>query len=134
MGFLALQLCFQFVDTNPKLDSEKNGVCIGIYRVFRGCACRGVGDYIYIYTNPSLLSTHWGLLTKGPDVENLGLEMCMDESLGRRYLSLTAWHGSGLADKRNHIQQSYSYPSSVKKANRSVKGSSPGHGYSQNQK
>ena len=50
--FCVLHMCFQSVETAPKLDSEKNGVCIGIYSVFKGCACRGGGDpiYIYIYT------------------------------------------------------------------------------------
>ena len=38
--FCVLHLCFQSVETAPKLDSEENGVCIGIYSVFRGCACR----------------------------------------------------------------------------------------------
>ena len=44
-------MCFQTVETAPKLDSEKNGVCIGIYSVSKGCACRrgGVTIYIYIY-------------------------------------------------------------------------------------
>ena len=48
--FGVLHLCFQSVETAPTLDSEKNGVCIGIYGVFKGCACRrGVTIYIYIY-------------------------------------------------------------------------------------
>ena len=72
--------------------------------------------YIYIYATLPLLSTHLGLLNRVFGVENPGLAMCMDESLGHRYLSLAALHGSGLADRRNQIQQSYSHPSSVKKA------------------
>ena len=47
--FCVLHLCFQSVETAPKLDSEKNGVCIGIYSVSKGCACRGGGDHIYTY-------------------------------------------------------------------------------------
>ena len=47
--FCVLHLCFQSVATAPKLDSEKNGVCIGIYSVFKGCACRGGGDHIFLY-------------------------------------------------------------------------------------
>ena len=50
MDFCVLHLCFQSVDTAPKLDSEKNGVCIGIYSVFRGVrVVGGVTMYIYIY-------------------------------------------------------------------------------------
>ena len=46
--FCVLHLCFQSVETAPKLDSEKTGVCIGIYSVFKGRACRrGVTIYIY---------------------------------------------------------------------------------------
>ena len=71
--------------------------------------------YIYIYATPHLLSTRLGLLNRSFGVENLGLDMCMDESLSHRYLSLAASHGAGLADGRSQIQQSYSYPSSVKK-------------------
>ena len=41
--FWVLQLCFQSVETDPKLDSEKTSVCVGIYSAFKGCA------YIYIY-------------------------------------------------------------------------------------
>ena len=44
-----LQLCFQYVETDPKLDSEKGSVCVGIYSVFKGCACRRGGDHMYIY-------------------------------------------------------------------------------------
>ena len=47
--FCVLHLCFQSVETAPKLDSEKSGVCIGIYSVFKGCASRRGGDHIYIY-------------------------------------------------------------------------------------
>ena len=47
--FLCSTLVFQSVETAPKLDSEKNGVCIGIYTVFKGCASRRGGDHIYIY-------------------------------------------------------------------------------------
>ena len=89
--------------------------------------------YIYIYMLPPLLSTHLGPLNRVFGVESRGLEMCMDESLALRCLSLAASHGFGLADRRNQIQRSYSYPSSVKKADQSVKGNSPGHGYSQSQ-
>ena len=46
--FCVLHLCFQSVETAPKLDSEKNGVCIGIYSVFKGCV------YIYVYTSISI--------------------------------------------------------------------------------
>ena len=58
--FFVLHLCFQSVETAPKLDSEKNGVCISIYSVFKGCACRRGGDHIkqkkniYIYIYPHL--------------------------------------------------------------------------------
>ena len=48
-GFWVLQLCFQSVETDPKLDSEKGSVCLGIYNVFKGCACHTGGDHIYIY-------------------------------------------------------------------------------------
>ena len=34
--FCVLHLCFKSVETAPKLDSEKNGVCIGICSVFKG--------------------------------------------------------------------------------------------------
>ena len=48
--FCVLHLCFQSVETAPKLDSEAKGVCIGIYSVLKGLACRrGVTIYIYIY-------------------------------------------------------------------------------------
>ena len=40
---LRVHLCFQSVETAPKLDSEKSGVCIGVYSVFKGCACRRGG-------------------------------------------------------------------------------------------
>ena len=49
MDFCVLHLCFQSVETAPKLDSEKNGVCIGIFSVFKGCARRRGGDHIYVY-------------------------------------------------------------------------------------
>ena len=38
------------METAPTLDSEKTGVCIGIYCVFKGCACRRGGDHIHRYT------------------------------------------------------------------------------------
>ena len=47
--FCVLHLCFQTVETAPKLDWGKKGVCIGIYSVFKGCACRRGGVTIYIY-------------------------------------------------------------------------------------
>ena len=47
--FCVLYLCFQSVETAPKLDSEKNGVCSSIYSAFKRCACRRGGDHIYIY-------------------------------------------------------------------------------------
>ena len=48
--FSVLHLCLESVETAPKLDSEKNGVCISIYSVFKGCACRRrQGEHIYIY-------------------------------------------------------------------------------------
>ena len=51
LGFWVLQLCFRTVETDPKLDSEKGRVCVGIYSVFKGCACRRwVTRYIYICT------------------------------------------------------------------------------------
>ena len=102
---------------------------LGLIRCLRirTCIHRCISLYIYIYMYMLPLNRVFG-------VENLGLEMCMDESLGHRYLSLAASHGSGLADRRSPIQQSYLHPSSVKKANQSVKGKSPGHGYSQSQK
>ena len=47
-GFL--QLCFQSVEADRKFDSEKDSVCVGIYSVFKGCACRrGVTIYVYIH-------------------------------------------------------------------------------------
>ena len=36
LDFCVLHLCIQSVETAAKLDSEKNGVCIGIYSVSRG--------------------------------------------------------------------------------------------------
>ena len=50
LGFRVLQLCFQSVETDPTLDSEKGSVCVGIYSVFKGCACRG-GVTIHTYTH-----------------------------------------------------------------------------------
>ena len=47
--FCVLHLCFQTVEAAPKLDSEKSGVCNGIYSVFKGCACRRGGDHIHMY-------------------------------------------------------------------------------------
>ena len=48
--FCVLHLCFQSVETAPRLDSEKtNGVCISVYSVFKGCACRSGGDHMYVY-------------------------------------------------------------------------------------
>ena len=44
-GFLGFWI-FGFA---PKLDSEKQGVCTGIHSVFKGSACRGGGDHIYMY-------------------------------------------------------------------------------------
>ena len=106
------------------------------FRVCTSKSCTYIYTHIYLHIYicyPPLLSTHLGLLNRVLGVEDLGLEMCMDESLGHKYLSLAASHGSGLADRRRQLQQSYSYPSSVKKANpnQSVKGNSPGHGDSQ---
>ena len=49
LGFWVLQLCFQSVETDPKLDSEKGSVCVGIYSGFEGSACRRGGIYIYTY-------------------------------------------------------------------------------------
>ena len=40
-------MCSQSVETDRKLDSEKGSVCVGIYSVFKGCACHGGGDHIY---------------------------------------------------------------------------------------
>ena len=49
-GFWVLQLCFQSVEADPQLDSQKGSVCVGIYSVLKGCACRwGVTIYVYIY-------------------------------------------------------------------------------------
>ena len=53
--FCVLHLCFQSVETAPKLDSQKNGVCIGIYSGFKGCACRG-GVTIYIYMRGEIVT------------------------------------------------------------------------------
>ena len=60
--FCVLHLCFQSVEAAPKLDSEKNGVCIGIYSAFKGCVHvvgGGGGDhiYVYIYTGARFLKT-----------------------------------------------------------------------------
>ena len=57
-----------------------------------------VCTYVYMHMLPPLLSTHLGLVIRIFGLENLGLGMCMDESLGHRYLSLAASHGFGLAD------------------------------------
>ena len=48
MDFWVLQLCFQSVETDPKLDSEGVSVCVGIYGAFKGCACRRGDDHIHI--------------------------------------------------------------------------------------
>ena len=49
-NFCVLHRCFQSVETAPKLDSEKTGVCIGIYSVLWGVrVVGGVTIYIYIY-------------------------------------------------------------------------------------
>ena len=51
--FCVLHLCFQSVETAPKLDSEKNGLCVSIFTVFlRGVrVVGGVTIYIYRYIN-----------------------------------------------------------------------------------
>ena len=54
--------------------------------------------YIYIYAT-RLLSTSLGLLIRVFGMHGLGIETCMDESLGHRYLSLAALQGFGLADR-----------------------------------
>ena len=48
-GFWVLQLCFQSVETDPRLDAEKGSVCVGIYSVLKGCACGRGGDHTYVY-------------------------------------------------------------------------------------
>ena len=47
--FCVRHLSFQSVETASKLDSEKNGVCISIYSVFKGCSCCRGGDHICVY-------------------------------------------------------------------------------------
>ena len=54
-NFCVLHWCFQSVETAPKLDSEKKGVCISIYSVFKGWACRRGAVTIYIYSRDSAL-------------------------------------------------------------------------------
>ena len=61
LSFCVLHWCFQSVETAPKLDSENNGVCIGIYSVFKGCACRGrVTIYMYTYIYAPKVYTYVG--------------------------------------------------------------------------
>ena len=60
-----------------------------------------VSIYIYICATP-LLSTHLGLLSRVFGVENLGLEMYMDESLGQVPESSSfAWFWPGRQTKSN---------------------------------
>ena len=41
---------FPICRNSSKIGFGKNGVCIGIYSVFKGCECRrGVTIYIYVY-------------------------------------------------------------------------------------
>ena len=48
--FCVLHLCFQSVETAPKLDSEKTAF-VWVFTVFlRGVRVVGGGDHIYIYT------------------------------------------------------------------------------------
>ena len=49
LGFWVLQLCFQSVETDPNLDSEK-AACVSVFTVFlRGVRVVGGGCHIYIY-------------------------------------------------------------------------------------
>ena len=81
MDFCVLHLCFQSVETAPKLDSEKHGVCISTYSVFKGRACRGGGGvYIYIYTHLCMyicIYTHIRIHIHGPPLS----PPCMASSL-----------------------------------------------------
>ena len=48
-GFLCFKLVFSICRNSSKIGFGKNGVCIGIYSVFKGCACRRGGDHIHVY-------------------------------------------------------------------------------------
>ena len=77
--FCVLHLCVQSVETAPKLDSEKNnGVCIGVYSVFKGCACRGVTMYMHVYVC----------------IETLILSRCQVHLLARGFTLLRAHRGT----------------------------------------
>ena len=69
--------------------------CFGVFGVFGcfccvGCFC-GFGVFVMFSSPP--LSARLGLLRRFFGLESLGLEACMDESLGHRYLSLAGSHG-----------------------------------------
>ena len=59
------------------------------------------------YDTPSVIHTFGPLspLSRVFGLESLGIEMCMDESLDRRYLSLAVWHDFGLPDRRSQSEQ-----------------------------
>ena len=48
-GFLCFTLVFPICRNSSKIGFGKNGVCVGIYSVFKGCACRRGGYHIYLY-------------------------------------------------------------------------------------
>ena len=48
--FCVLHLCFQSVETAPKLDSEKKTAFVSVFIVFlRGVRVVGGGDHMYVY-------------------------------------------------------------------------------------
>ena len=50
LDFLCFTFEFSICRNSSKIGFEKKGVCIGIYSVFKGCACRrGVTTYFYVY-------------------------------------------------------------------------------------
>ena len=49
LDFLCFTLVFSNCRNSSKIGFRKNGVCITIYSVFQGCACRR-GGTIYVYT------------------------------------------------------------------------------------
>ena len=56
LGFWVLQLCFQSVETDPKLDSEK-AAFVSVFTMFiRGVrVVSGVTIYMYIYMYPYIV-------------------------------------------------------------------------------
>ena len=81
-------MCFQSVETDPKLDSEKGSVCVGIYSVV-GVVTIYMYIYIYVLTIFVYADVHICLYSRAGALSNFFV--CLHDRMLISLLLLACW-------------------------------------------